>query len=373
MHVGVNLIFLIPGETGGMEIAARAIVPALRDAAPSVRFTAFVNEEAAAEDFGVPSAVVPVRASSRVQWVRGEQQLLPGLARRVGCDVVHSLASTAPARGRFARVATIHDLNYLMVPDAHFGLRAAGMRVLIPLAARSSHRVIADSSSTRDDLVARLRVPPGKVDVIPLGLGRPTSSAASPEELRERFSLGDRPLLLSLSAKRPHKNLRGLLDALGLIPPERRPVLVLPGYPTPHEAELREHAAALGLWGDVRFVGWTSEADVEGLFALCRAFVFPSFYEGFGLPVLEAMARGVPVACSDRASLPEVAGDAALLFDPSDPATIAAALERLVHDPALAERLRVAGREHAAAFTWDRTARLTLASYERALAAASAP
>ena len=122
----------------------------------------------------------------------------------------------------------------------------------------------------------------------------------------------------------------------------------------------------------MRFVGWTSEADVEGLFALCRAFVFPSFYEGFGLPVLEAMARGVPVACSDRASLPEVAGDAALLFDPSDPAAIAAALERLLGDPDLAERLRAAGRERAAAFTWERTAQLTLATYERALATASA-
>src|SRR3954464_1774068 len=217
MHVGVHLVFLVPGATGGMEVAARALVPALRDAAPGVRFRAVVNQGAADEDFGVESVVVPVRATSRVQWVRGEQQLLPGLARRAGCDLVHSLGSTAPARGRFARVATIHDLNYLMVSDAHFGLRAAGMRVLIPLAARSSHRVIADSSSTRDDLVARLRVPPGKVDIVPLGLGRPTSSATSPDELRERFALGDRPVLLSLSAKRPHKNLRGLLGALSLI------------------------------------------------------------------------------------------------------------------------------------------------------------
>src|SRR3954447_16454759 len=204
MHVGLNLIFLVPGETGGMEIAARAIVPALRDAAPGVRFTAFVNEEAAAEDFGVPSAVVPVRASSRIQWVRGEQQLLPGLAHRAGCDVVHSLASTAPARGRFTRVATIHDLNYLMVPEAHFGVRALGMRLLVPLAARTSHRVIAVSESTRRDLVARLRVPAGKVDVVPLGRGQAAVSPTPPDELRDRLGLGERPVLLSLSAKRPH-------------------------------------------------------------------------------------------------------------------------------------------------------------------------
>jgi glycosyltransferase involved in cell wall biosynthesis len=369
-HVGLNLVFMVPGQTGGMEVAARALIPALRDAAPGIRFTALVNEEARGEDLGIESVTVPVRAERRVEWVRGEQLLLPGIARRAGCDLVHSLASTAPARGRFARVVTIHDLNYLMVPDAHFGVRGLGMRVLVPLAARTAHRIVADSRSTRDDLVERLGVAAEKVDVVPLGLGRPSGATPTPDaELRARHGLGARRIVLSLSAKRPHKNLRGLLDALALIPPERRPVLVLPGYPTPHEAELRGHAGALGIADDVRFLGWTSGEDVEGLMAMSAAFVFPSFYEGFGLPVLEAMARGVPVACSDRASLPEVAGDAALLFDPADPAAIAAALERLLSDPGEATRLRAAGIERAARFTWTRTAELTLASYERALAA----
>jgi glycosyltransferase involved in cell wall biosynthesis len=372
MHVGLNLIFMVPGQTGGMEVAARALIPALRDAAPGARFTAFVNRETAGEDLGIESIVVPVEATSRPQWVRGEQQLLPGLAWRAGCDLVHSLASTAPARGRFVRVTTIHDLNYLMVPDAHFGVRGLGMRVLVPLAARTTHRVIADSASTRDDLVERLRVPAGKVDVVPLGLGQPAAAAPTPpSELRARLALDDRQVVLSLSAKRPHKNLRGLLDAAVRLEPGRRPVLVLPGYPTPHEAELRAHAEAVGIAGDVRWLGWTSPEDVEGLFAISAAFVFPSFYEGFGLPVLEAMARGVPVACSDRASLPEIAGDAALLFDPADPAAIAAALERLLTDRAESERLRAAGRARAATFTWERTAEGVLASYERALAAAS--
>ena len=158
---------------------------------------------------------------------------------------------------------------------------------------------------------------------------------------------------------------------MALIPPERRPVLVLPGYPTPYEAVLRARASELGVAGDVRFLGWTSEADVEGLFAISAAFAFPSLYEGFGLPVLEAMVRGVPVACSDRASLPEVAGDAALLFDPADPAAIAAAVDRLLSDDAEAQRLRVAGRARAATFTWERSAEATLAGYERALASAA--
>jgi glycosyltransferase involved in cell wall biosynthesis len=186
-------------------------------------------------------------------------------------------------------------------------------------------------------------------------------------------------VLLSASAKRPHKNLLRLLDAHALLGGggggggRARPVLVLPGYATPHEDELRARAAALGTSDDVRFVGWVSDADMEGLYALADAFVFPSLYEGFGLPVLEAMARGVPVACSDRSSLPEVAGDAALLFSPEDVGAMAAALTRLLDDEALRARLSAAGVERAASFTWARTAELTVASYRRALAGLGQP
>jgi glycosyltransferase involved in cell wall biosynthesis len=143
--------------------------------------------------------------------------------------------------------------------------------------------------------------------------------------------------------------------------------LVLAGYRTPHEDELRARAQALGVADDVRLVGWVTGEEVEGLWALTEAFVFPSLYEGFGLPVLEAMARGVAVACSNASSLPEVAGDAALLFDPTDEAAIAAAVSRLLDDPQEAQRLRDAGTRRAAEFTWQRTARATLDSYERAL------
>jgi glycosyltransferase involved in cell wall biosynthesis len=144
-------------------------------------------------------------------------------------------------------------------------------------------------------------------------------------------------------------------------------VLVLPGYPTAHEAELRARAASAGVAADVRFPAWVSAEELEGLWALAQAFVFPSLYEGFGLPVLEAMTRGVPVACSDASSLPEVAGDAALLFDPHDEAAIAGALRRLLDDEALREQLRARGLARASEFTWQRTARLTLESYRRAL------
>jgi glycosyltransferase involved in cell wall biosynthesis len=373
MHVGLNLVYLVPGETGGMETYAHELVTALSQADPALKLTAFVNSVAAASGEGSWSELaevvtVPVNARRRAEWVRGEQQLLPGLAQRSGIDVLHSLASTAPVRGAFARVVTIHDLIYRRYPEAHFGLRSLGMRMLVPLAARRSHRVIAVSESTKRDLIELLRLDAGKIDVVPQGVRiAPPGAVTAEAELRRRYGLSGRRLLLSVSAKRPHKNIAALLDALARIPNERRPVLLVPGYETPHEDELHQRAQQLGIAGDVRFAGWLDPADLEGLYAAADLFVFPSLYEGFGLPVLEAMARGAPVVSSNRSSLPEVAGDAALLVDPEDPAAMAQAIERVLSDAKEAERLRAAGREQAARFSWDATARGTLASYERAL------
>ena len=270
-----------------------------------------------------------------------------GLAAREGVDLLHSLASTAPVRGRFRRVVTIHDLIYRIHPEAHFGFRRLGMRVLVPLAARRSTRIIAPSQCTKADLTEVLKVPSEKVDVVPQGVTPPSERAEREGDIRVRYGLGSRSMILTVSAKRPHKNLPRLLDALALIPAQRRPLLVLPGYPTPHEGELRRRANELGLGGDVRFLGWTSAGELEDLYRAAAVFVYPSLYEGFGLPILEAMVRGVPVACSDRASLTEVAGAAARYFNPERPEMIAEAIENLLSDPAEAERLRRAGLERA--------------------------
>jgi len=374
-HIGLNLIFLVPGETGGMEVYARELIAALLDAVPAgVQFTAFVSREAAAVSDGpwsgqLPTITVPVHARNRVQWVLGEQALLVPLAVRARVDLLHSLASTAPLWGPFRRLTTVHDLIYARHPEAHSGLRNKGMRMLVPAAVRRSDRVIAISQSTRHDLIELLGVRPDRIDVVPNGLGLVRRATPTPEsQTRARFDLGEREVVLTLSAKRPHKNLLALISALALIPPERRPLLILPGYPTWHEQELRERAASVGVLADVRFLDWVSGSELEGLWGIARAFVFPSLYEGFGLPVLEAMARGVPVACSNTSSLPEIAGDAALMFDPQDERAMAAAIETLLsQDETARARTRARGLAQAKQFTWRRTARLTLESYVHAL------
>ena len=355
----------------GLETYARELTAALLEEKPGLRVTAFINREASSEQTWrelVSTITVPVYGRRREAWVRGEQLLLPRLAQRSGVDVLHSLASTAPGWGSFARVATIHDVIYRIYPEAH-GWRSLALRALIPLAARRSDRIIAPSNTTRGDLVRLLKLPEEKIDVIPNGIGLPPAARwVSEEDLRRRYGFGSRPLVLTVSLKRPNKNLLGLLDALSLIPAERRPLLVLAGHATQYEQELRAHAADLEISGDTRFLNWVASDELEGLYRASTVFVFPSLYEGFGLPVLEAMTRGVPVACSDRGALGEIADDAALLFDPAEPRAIAEALEKLLVDEGERKRLISLGYANAARFSWADTARKTLASYESALA-----
>jgi glycosyltransferase involved in cell wall biosynthesis len=371
VHVALNLAFLTSGEMGGLEVYARRLSEALavRD---DVQLTLLLPRlERQGENWSRLGRVLtlPVDPRRRSQWVLADQLHVPRAAARAGADVLHSLASTGPVAGSVPRVVTVHDLHYRTQPEAHFGVRALGLRALVPAAARRSRRVIVPSRATADGVARHLGVDPARIDVIPEASGHPPRAAArSREEVRAELGAGERPLLLTVSAKRPHKNLARLLGALGRVDPQRRPLLVMPGYPTPHEQELRARASELGLTEQVRFLGWVSDQQLEDLYRAADAFLFPSLSEGFGLPVLEAMARGVPVATSGRTSLAEVAGDAALLFDAEDERSIATAIDRLLHEEQLADRLAAAGLERAESFSWEATAERTVASYRRGLA-----
>jgi glycosyltransferase involved in cell wall biosynthesis len=242
------------------------------------------------------------------------------------------------------------------------------MRLLAPLVGRTCDRILAISCAARDEVAAGLHLDPRKFDVTPLGITVGDMPApAGDRALRERLGLGDEPIVLCVAAKRSHKNLHGLIRALAELP-EPRPQLVLPGAPNEYERTLRELARELGVEHSVRLPGWVADADLDGLYRAATCFALASFVEGFGLPVLEAMARGVPVVCSDIPVLREVAADAALFFDPSSAASIAQAIARVNLDERMRAQLIERGHARCELFTWERTARATLESYRRALA-----
>ena len=356
-RIGLNLIYLVPGETGGTETYACELIRALVDAASDIQFTAFVSREAAATTDApwknlIPSVEVPVNAANRLEWVRGEQLQLPRLAAGARVDLVHSLANTAPLRGRFRRVVTIHDLHHRLVPEAHLGMLATGMRVLVSAAARRSDRIITPSATTAADVQRLLHIKSSKIDVVPEGIGAEQRVAPAPEaDVRGWLGAGDRPIVLSVSAKRPHKNLARLISAVADIPPERRPLLVVPGYSTPYEHELQRQVAALGIEEDIRLIGWIEPERLEGLYAAATCLVCASLHEGFGLPVLESMLLGTPVLSSTEGSLPEVAGDATLLVDPYDPLAIRRGIVALDQDADLRAELIRRGALQAAKYS----------------------
>ena len=369
MRVGLNVLHLVPRETGGGELYARRLIPALLEARSDLQLVVFAGHEAAPALASEPWASevelvhVPVRSRSRSRRVLAEQTLLPRAARRARVDLLHNVQNTAPAMPGVPQVTTILDVIYKRYPETHAGVLAAGVALLVPLAARRSRRILTLSESAKDDIAQYLQVDRDRIDVTPLGPGlRDDVSPVAEAELRRRLGLGDAPIVLTVSAKRPHKNLERLLEAISRVQDEPAPVLVAPGYETVFEPELRRRA------GDrVRFLGWVDDDVLEGLYRAATASSFHRSPKDSACPcwrrwcaALRSPARGSGLSKRSPES-------AALYFDPTDVGDMTRAVEALLSDENLRERLRRAGAERAKAFTWQATAAATLAGYERAL------
>jgi glycosyltransferase involved in cell wall biosynthesis len=369
MRLGLDLVYLLPGETGGRESYARELVPALLNLEPALELVAFVNRDAprlAAElGEGIRSVTVPVSARGRAQWALGELALVSMAAGREKVQLLHSMANFAPPWGPFRRIVTIHDLQYQAVPDTLSPAARAATHALISLAGRRADRIIAVSAAGGEEIVAGLGIDRSKIDVVANGV-RPAPASQPTIDVRERYNLQQRTVVLAVASNLPHKNLPALIGAMALIEPERRPVLVLVGHGT-DDPSLSTSAIAAGVDPDVRLIGRCSDEELESLYALAGCLVLPTLHEGFGLPVLEAMARSLPVACSDIPALREVAGPAASYFDPRIPAEIAASISRVLLDTDYAQELRELGVVRARAFSWAAAAAGTLESYRRAL------
>ena len=367
-HIALNAVFLRP-RMGGIEVIVKRLLPALADRAPGTRFSVFVGPQGVEALRDEPWTSEIELQTHPALGLRGgkavsELTLLGWLAPHRGVDLLYSIALTGPLWTQAVHVVNVADTTWITHPDPEEMNTVRLWRAIVPPVVRRADRVVAISEAGKRDIVQHLRVPAGRVDVAVPGPGADPAPAAP--DVRERLRLGDGPIVLSVQAQKAHKNLMRLVRAMKVVAelhPEVR--LVLPGNPTEHGRELHAEARRLGIGENVVLVGWVSDADLEGLWAEAACSVVASLNEGFGLPVLESMKRGVPVASSKAGSLPEAGGDAALYFDPLDERAIADAVLALIDEPGRRAEL---GRAWAATFTWERSADETLASFERAWA-----
>ncbi len=284
------------------------------------------------------------------------------------CDVFHATDYVLPPLYHAGGVLTIYDLTFLLFKEYHLPLNRWYLSLMLPSFARRADAVIVISNNTRRDVEHMLQIPSEKITVIYLGVApefNPINDTNEMARVRGKYKLPPR-FILYFGTIEPRKNLPILLEAYHalLLREHTLPHLVLAGRKGWLHHSVLRRVNELGLTKHVHFTEWIDEKDVPALMNAADVFVYPSLYEGFGLPPLEAMACGTPVICANASSLPEVVGDGAILFDPRDAAALVRALSDVLANEYLRAELRARGIAQASRFSWTRAARETLALYE---------
>ncbi len=370
MHITIDYTPALR-QSAGIGRYTRGLVAALVESDGDNQYTLFCAGEAPAllswpANVEVRTSAVPAR------WLTaGWHRLgIPLAAERfVGeCDIFHSPDFTLPPLREAKGVVTVHDLSFLRLPQyADPGL-CAYLTKTVPRSVERAVRVLADSQNTKNDLIDLLEVPPDKISVVPGGVEprfRPVRDTVRLAEVRSRYNL-PQWFILSVGTIEPRKNFARLIAAYGQL---RRQTglphaLVVAGRNGWLYQDIYDQVAKEGLNEHVRFIGFVADDDLPALYTLADLFAFPSLYEGFGLPPLEAMACGTPVVTSNRSSLPEAVGSAALQVEPEDNDALADAMARVLGNANLRMRLADLGRAQAARFTWKSAAAKLLEAYQ---------
>jgi glycosyltransferase involved in cell wall biosynthesis len=383
MRIGINAIGFAPGKMGGVETYLRALVQQLQAIDKENGYTLLCDEWNAAElalpnaNFDSKVCTYPRKTMRKlvrdILWKGARIDVLRAKPRYQQLDVVHHPFTTMkPEWGRLPSVLTFWDMQHEFYPE-FFSQRELEKRnrTYRPSVATAT-RIIVSSLFTRDCLVERYGVSPEKIDVVYTGVSpecRRVSDAKMLASVAERHGLS-RPFLYYPAATWPHKNHKTLLDAFNIL--VRRQGfdgdLVLTGIAMQSSDEIAAKIKELGLDGRVKVLGYLKREELPCLFSMARMMVFPSLFEGFGIPIVEAMACGCPVAGANATSLPEVIGDAGALFDPSNAGELAELLWSLWQDEARLSAMREQGYKRVRLFDWRLTAEQTLAVYRRAAA-----
>ncbi|MER3472472.1 MAG: glycosyltransferase family 1 protein [Armatimonadota bacterium] len=371
MRIGINVHLLSTTHTG-IQHYIRALVPELVQRAIPTHEVVL---------YGEPSQLL-LPASERIRWVHTarplrsgtqrvlwEQTALGRLLRRDGVEVFFSPAFILPVMWEGVGVVTIHDLNFEVSPHTIHPVRRAYLRAITRRSAHRARAVIAISRATAEDIIRLYQVPESKMVVIPYGLDtffNPSHARHLEQMARQRYRLPEE-FLLFVGTLEPRKNLPRLLEAYALAQRQSPlPPLVLVGAPGWQNARILAQATRLGIEGQLRLAGYILREHLPGVYAAARALLYPSLYEGFGLPPLEAMGCGTPVLASSVSAMPEVIGEAGVLVDPRNVQEMAEGIQRITQDEALRRQITQRGLQRVRRFRWDDAAQQTLQVLTRA-------
>jgi glycosyltransferase involved in cell wall biosynthesis len=370
VHIAIDA-HSVGAQLAGNESYVTNLIEALAEIDQANRYTLYVTKPAAIERFDRRWANFRVRTTlPHTPLVRVPLTLSAEL-RRDPVDVLH-VQYTAPPFPPCPIVASIHDLSFEHLPET-FKLRSrAQLRLTVRRTARKAAQILTLSEFSRRDIIETYDIDPGRVFITPLAAPphfAPVSDGRELQRIRQTFGIA-REYILSLGSIQPRKNLERLIRAYSILRLTRAgkklPQLVLAGKRGWLYDDVLRTAAEHDVDQDIIFTGYVDERDLPTLYSGAVCFVYPSYFEGFGLPVLEAMQCGAPVIAGNQTSLPEVVGDAGLLIDPFDEKELAQAIARVIDNPDFRSQLSVKGLARAKTFNWTTTARLTLQAYERA-------
>jgi len=363
MLIGIDASRAIASQATGTEYYSQHLIRALIDAAPDRRFRLYFNRPPAGDAYRAPHVERRIISFPRL-WTHVRLAIDVTLHPP---DVLFVPAHVLPIAHPRRSVVTIHDLGYLYFPEAHPKAQRLYLNLSTRWNAQTSARVIADSQATKDDLVRRYGTPPDNIAVAHPGVEPSVRRVEDTERIRavkSRYGV-EGEYLMYLGTLQPRKNLARLIEAFARSS-DRERVLVIAGKKGWLTDDLLGRVERSGLGRRVIFTGYVPGEHKAALLSGATALVFPSLYEGFGFPVLEAMACGTPVICSSTSSLPETAGDAALLVDPLDVDAIASAIDRLASDAALRWKLIARGYIQSGRFTWQACAKKVLRTLDEA-------
>ena len=367
--VGINLLWLVPGVVGGSETYTTRLLNGLVERSSELDYTLFALPQFAdahpvlAKSFKI--AYAPVTGNLKSFRVAGENSWLAVQCRRRHIDLLHHAGGTVPMVRAVRPILTIHDLQYLYYPEYFTKAKLTYLRTMVPRSAEVARLVLTPSEFSRRTVIERLNIDPSIVVVVPHGISPRTVKASS--DALERYGISG-SFFLYPAITYPHKNHLVLVEAFARVL-ETHPdtMLVLTGAKGSMEVRIAREVAQLGISDRVLRLGYIPSNDLEALYAEAVALAFPSRFEGFGAPVLEAMARRCPVIASDATALPEVVEDAGYLVSPDNAEQWAHAMEHLLTEESRREELAESGIKRAAEFTWSRVADVLEDSYRHAL------